>query len=126
MLALTSFGFVAMSLAAIGLYGVLGYYVARRMHEIRVRVALGATRGDVAQLVLRRGLTLVGLGLAVGVVGAFGVTRLIQQQLFGVQPTDATTFVAASIVLAAIGLIACLVPAWRAVRVHPMVALQAE
>ncbi len=125
-LSLTVFATVAMSLAAIGLYGVLAYYVSRRAHEIGIRVALGAEARDIVQLVLRRGVTLVAVGILIGLVGAFWVTRLIQQMLFAVEPTDLMTFVTVSLFFASVATIACLVPAWRAIRVDPLTALQTE
>jgi putative ABC transport system permease protein len=126
MLTLTVFAWVAAFLAAIGLYSVLAYFVARRVHEIGIRVALGATKGRVIQLVLHRGLVLVGIGLVVGIGGAIGVTRLIQQQLYGVAPTDPVTFAAVGLLFALVGLMACLVPGMRAARQDPVRALQTE
>jgi putative ABC transport system permease protein len=125
-LSLAMFATVAMSLAAVGLYGVLAYYVSRRAREIGIRVALGAGARDIIRLVLRRGVALVALGIAVGLVGAFWVTRLIQQMLFTIEPTDPATFATVSLFFALVGLIACLIPAWRALRVDPLTALQAE
>ncbi len=125
-LSLTLFAAVAMSLAAIGLYGVLAYYVSRRVHEIGVRVALGAGAGDIVRLVLRQGVLLVAVGIVLGLVGAFWVTRLIQQMLFTVEPTDPATFVGVSLLFAVVALIACLIPAWRALRVDPVLALAVE
>jgi putative ABC transport system permease protein len=126
MLTLTLFAGVALFLAAIGLYSVLAFYVARRMHEIGIRLALGASAGRVLSLVLRRGLLLVAVGVVVGIAGAFGVTRFIQQQLFGVEPTDPMTFAAVSAMFVVVGLAACLIPGWRAVRLDPVRTLQAE
>jgi predicted permease len=126
MLTLTLFAWVAAFLAAIGLYSVLAYFVARRVHEIGIRVALGATKGKVIQLVLHQGLALVGIGLVVGIGGAIGVTRLIQQQLYGVTPTDPLTFAVVGLLFALVGLMACLVPGMRAARQDPVRALQAE
>jgi predicted permease len=123
---LSLFASVALFLAAIGLYSVLAYYVSRRVHEIGVRVALGAGAAQLVLLILRRGITLVATGIVVGLAGAFALNRLIQQMLFGIEPTDATTFVGVSVLFAVIALIACLIPAWRAVRMNPLVALQAE
>ncbi|UCG85778.1 MAG: ABC transporter permease [Gemmatimonadota bacterium] len=125
-LSLTLFAAVAMSLAAIGLYGVLAYYVSRRAHEIGIRVALGAGARDIVRLVLRRGVALVVVGILLGLVGAFWITRLIQQMLFMIEPTDPATFVTVSMFFAVIGAIACLIPAWRALRVDPLTALQTE
>jgi putative ABC transport system permease protein len=126
MLTLTLFAAVALFLAAIGLYSVLAFYVARRMHEIGIRLALGASAGRVLQLVLQRGLGLVGTGLVVGVLGAVGVTRFIQQQLFGVEPTDPATFAGVCLLFALVGAAACMIPAWRAVRLDPVKTLQVE
>jgi len=123
---LTVFAVVALILAALGLYSVLAYYVARRANEIGIRLALGATPNRVLQMVLQKGLILVAIGLVVGLGGAVGVTRFIQQQLFGVQPTDPATFAAVGLVFILIGTVACLVPGWRAVRIDPMRTLQAE
>ncbi len=126
MLTLTLFSSVAVFLAAIGLYSVLAYYVAQRGHEIGIRLAMGASGGNILKLVLNRGLMLVGIGLVVGVAGAFGATRLMQQQLFNVEATDPATFVAVSGLFAGVAILACLVPAARAVRVDPVKTLQAE
>ncbi|NIM50755.1 MAG: FtsX-like permease family protein, partial [Gemmatimonadales bacterium] len=125
-ISLTLFASAALLLATIGLYGVLAYYVSQRTHEIGIRVALGARAAQVVQLVLTRGVGLVTVGIVLGVAAAFGVTRFIQRMLFGVEPTDPTTFAAVSLLLALIALIACLIPAWRALRVDPLTALQAE
>ena len=126
MLTVTLYAAVAMLLAAIGLYSVLAFYVAQRIHEIGIRMALGATAGKVVQLVLQRGLILVGIGLGLGIAGAFGATRLIQQQLFNVEPTDPITFVGVGVLFAVVGFTACIIPAWRAVRLDPVETLQAE
>ncbi len=123
---LSVFAVVAMLLAALGLYSVLAYYVARRQNEIGIRLALGATPNRVLQLVLRKGLVLVIVGLVVGLAGALGVTRFIQQQLFGVRPTDPATFAAVGVLFILVGTAACLVPGWRAVNVDPARTLQVE
>jgi len=123
---LAVFATVAMVLAALGLYSVLAYYVARRQNEIGIRLALGATPHHVLRLVLQKGLILVVIGLVVGLAGAVGVTRFIQQQLFGVDPTDLTTFATVGALFLLVGTAACIVPGWRAVRVDPMRTLQAE
>ncbi|UCD25740.1 MAG: ABC transporter permease [Gemmatimonadota bacterium] len=125
-MSLTMFATVAMSLAAIGIYGVLAYYVSRRAREIGIRMALGARAGDIVRLVLKRGVILVAMGIVLGLVGAYWVTRLIQQMLFEVEPTDVFTFVAVSLFFTAIALVACLVPAWRALRVDPLAAVATE
>jgi putative ABC transport system permease protein len=122
----TLFSSIAVFLAAIGLYSVLAYYVTQRSHEIGIRIAMGATGKKVLQLVLRRGLALVAGGLVIGVGGAFGVTRLIQQQLFNVEATDPVTFVTVSALFVIIAVAACLVPALRAVRTDPVKTLQTE
>lgn len=124
--ALTAFAGVALLLAAVGLYGVLAYYVSRRRHEIGIRVALGADAAKIVALVLRRGIALVVIGIPLGLAGAFGVMRLLEGLLFQVEPTDPATFVAVSVLFALIGVFASLLPAWRALRVDPLVALQSE
>jgi putative ABC transport system permease protein len=116
----------ALLLAMIGLYGVLAYHVVQRLHEIGVRVALGASSGNVVQLVLQRGLLLVAAGIALGVPAAAGATLLLQRQLYGVDPTDPGTFVGVSLCFALVGMVACLIPAMRAMRVDPLTALQPE
>ena len=126
MAALGAFALVALFLSALGLYSVLAFYVARRVHEIGIRVAMGATGGRVMGLILRRGLVLVVTGLVLGLGGAVLVTRFLQEQLYEVQATDPATFAAVSFGLLAVAVVACLLPAWRAVRVDPVRALQAE
>jgi ABC-type antimicrobial peptide transport system permease subunit len=113
-------------LAALGLYSALAYYVARRANEIGIRLALGATPNKVLRMVLQKGLVLVAIGLVGGLAGAVGVTRFIQQQLFGVQPTDPTTFATVGLLFIVVGSIACLIPGWRAVRIDPARTLQVE
>jgi len=122
----TLFGGVALLLAAIGLYGVMSYAVTRRSGEIGLRVALGAQRGNVVGMVLNDALVLVGIGLAFGLPLTLGASRLLQNQLHGVAPTDPTAFTVALLVLATSAVLAALIPAWRASRVEPIVALQAE
>ncbi len=124
--ALIVFSGVAVLLATVGLYGVLAYYVSRRFHEIGVRVALGAAGSDIVELVLKRGVVLVASGLVLGLLGAWGVTRLIEELLYQVEPTDPLTFVLVSVFFALVAVVACLLPAWRALRVDPLIALQAE
>jgi putative ABC transport system permease protein len=122
-LSVTLFASVAMLLAAFGLYGVLAYYVSLRTHEIGICMALGADTGDIIRPILRRGFKLVVTGIALGLIGALWATRLFQQILFEVAPTDATTFVLVSVFFAAVALGACLIPARKALRVDPVTAL---
>jgi putative ABC transport system permease protein len=121
-----SFAGIALALAAIGLYAVMGYSVARRVHEFGVRMALGADRRRVLALVLRQGLTLAGFGIAVGAALALWLTRYLASELFGVTPTDPATFAGVSAILLAVAIAATWIPAWRATRVDPMVALRQE
>ncbi len=118
------FGLLALLLAAVGLYGVMSYSVARRTREIGVRMALGAGTGNVLRLVLKEGMMLVGGGLAAGLIVAAGVTRLLASFLYGVNPLDAITFVAIPLTLALVALIANYLPARRATKVDPMEALR--
>ena len=120
------FATVALILAVIGIYGVLSYGVAQREREIGVRMALGATRLEILRLVLGQGMALTGSGIVVGTAAAFGVTRLLSSLLFGVTTTDSVTYVAVPILLAAVALVACYIPARRATRVDPMTALRYE
>jgi predicted permease len=121
-----SLGFVGLLLAAIGIYGVTAYAVARRTREFGVRVALGATRADVVGMVLRQGMGLAVAGSAIGLVLAAGASRLMASMLFGVTPIDPVTFAGAAILFAAVGLAACYMPARRATRIDPMEALRYE
>jgi predicted permease len=123
---LSLFGLLAQALAAIGLYGVLAWSVARRTHEIGIRMALGASRRDVLRMVLRQGMTLTLVGVAVGLACAMALTRLLEGVLYGVSPTDPLTFAAVAALLLAVALAACLVPARRATKVDPMEALRYE
>lgn len=122
----TAFGLLATLLAALGLYGVLTFSVARRTREIGIRVALGAQRGDVFKLIITQGMILVGIGLAIGVAVSFALSRLITTLLFGVPPTHALTFIGVSVGLMLIALLACYLPARRATKVDPLVALRYE
>lgn len=125
-LLLTLFGLVALLLASVGVYGVLAYAVEQRTGELGIRMALGADRGDVRGLVLVDGVRLVVVGLGVGLVGAFAVSGLLASQLFGVTPRDPTIYGTVTVVLLLVGVAASFIPAWRATRVDPVVAMRAE
>ena len=120
------FGFLATLLAALGLYGVMAFMVARRTREIGIRMALGAGQGSVVWMVLRETLSVAGIGVAIGLIAAFAVTRFVQTQLFGVEPTDLFTLAAASLGIAAVTMLAGYVPARRATTIDPMRALRWE
>jgi putative ABC transport system permease protein len=124
MLLLSAFAGVAMLLAMLGIYGVTSYYVTQRTHEIGVRMALGAQVGDVLKLVLRRAMLLTVIGIGIGVAGAILVTRYLTSLLFDVQPVDTITFIAVAVMLAAVVLVACVVPARRATKIDPLEALR--
>ena len=119
-------GLLALVIAAVGLYGVMAYWVSRRTHEVGVRVALGATPGDVLRLVIGQGLKLAGVGLAIGLVGGFAVARLVAFMLYGVGATDPIVFVGVPLVLAAVAALASYLPARRALGVDPLTALRTE
>jgi putative ABC transport system permease protein len=123
---LSTFAAVAIFLSAIGIYGVMSYFVSQRTHDIGIRMALGAHPSDILTWVARLGLKLVALGIVIGVALALGLTRLISSVLFGVKPSDPATYLAVAVALGAIALLACYIPAWRAAKVDPMVALRYE
>jgi putative ABC transport system permease protein len=120
------FGGLALLLAAIGLYGVLAFAVSQRTREIGIHMALGARTRDVLLMVIRQGMSLVVIGVVLGVAGAYAVTRLIRSLLFEVGTTDPLTFVLVSVLLAVVGFVACYLPARRATKVDPLVALRYE
>ncbi len=123
---LTIFAAVALALAAVGTYGVMSYSVAERSQELGVRIALGAKTAMILGLVLRQGLGVAGLGLAVGILGAIGLTRLLSSLLFEVSTMDVATFALAPVVLAVVAVAACYIPARRATLVDPIEVLKAE
>jgi predicted permease len=120
------FGLLALLLACVGLYGILSYSVARRTGEIGIRMALGAGTADVLKLVLKGGMTLTLIGVALGMAGAFALTRLTSALLFGVKPTDVVTFGAVAATMIIVAFVACYIPARRATKVDPLVALRYE
>lgn len=126
MLLLTIFGALALVLAAVGIYALVAYSVQQRTQEIGIRLALGAQRSEILRLVLSAGGKLIAVGIGIGIAGALAVTRVIASLLFGVHPRDAITFVSATLLLGLIALLACYLPARRAMGVSPIVALRYE
>jgi putative ABC transport system permease protein len=123
---LGSFSMFALILAAIGVYGVMSYLVTQSRHDIGLRIALGAPRGMILWLVVRQGMELAVAGIAVGIIGAFALTRLMASLLFNVSAVDIATFSTVPLILATVALIATYVPAWRATQVDPMMVLREE
>jgi predicted permease len=126
MLLLIIFASTALVLAAVGIYGVMSYAVSRRTRELGVRLALGASRSEILRLVVGEGMVLAAIGTVVGLTAALGLTRLMASLLYGVRPADPATLAAVSLLLAGIALLACYIPAWRATKVDPLVALRYE
>jgi predicted permease len=126
MLLSLGFGLIALALSAVGIYGVLAYLVAQRTKEIGIRMALGSTPWAVFDLVLREGVALLAVGFVAGGIGAFALRKSIEGQLFGVESTDARVLAVVAAILAAVALVACAMPARRATRIDPVLALQQE
>jgi ABC-type antimicrobial peptide transport system permease subunit len=122
----SSLGILGFVLALVGVYGVVSYGASQRTHEIGIRMALGAQPGDVLPMILRQGIFIVGVGLAAGVLAAAAIARLVGNFLYGVSPLDPLTYLSASILLAGVALLACYIPARRAMRVDPATALRNE
>jgi putative ABC transport system permease protein len=126
MIVLGVFAALALALSSIGIFGVISYVVSQRTHEIGIRMALGAQRSDVLRLMLGDGMKMTLIGVAIGVLAALLVTRLMQNMLFGVSAADPLTFAAVAVILSGVALLACYLPTRRAMRVDPIVALRYE
>jgi ABC-type antimicrobial peptide transport system permease subunit len=126
MLLLSAFGAIALLLASVGMYDVISYSVMQRTPEIGIRIALGAQRSQIFSMVINQGLGMAGLGIAIGLIAAFRTTKVMTRFLYGVQPTDPVTFAGISFLLVVNALLACDLPARRATRVDPVIALRYE
>jgi putative ABC transport system permease protein len=120
------FALVALILASVGLFGVISYAVSQRTHEIGIRMALGAQPLDVLKVIIKQGMSLVLTGVVIGLMAAFGLTRLMKTLLFGISETDTTTFVIIPLLLVSVAMLACYIPARRATKVDPLIALRSE
>jgi len=123
---LGTFGAVALALAVAGIYGVLSYAVAQRTREFGIRAALGSTTADILRLVTRQAMRLLAIGIGIGLAASLVATKLLVSLLYGVSPLDASAWLAATVTLGLAGFVAALLPAWRATRADPVVALRAE
>jgi putative ABC transport system permease protein len=123
---LSIFAVLALLLAAVGIYGVMSYQVSQRTHEIGIRLALGAKTGDVLKMVVRRGMLLATAGMSIGLAGAVVITQVMKSVLAEIVVTDVSTFVSVSLLLLAVAFVACFIPALRATKVDPMIALRYE